>query len=172
MGRRIALAILAILSVSVVGRGENRPPPEIYVGFPLLFRDASSQLFGVHGDVTFPVRPWIGIAGDAALHVGEVYAEKSLFTGMAGPVLSVNTGSRFRIFGHALLGVATSGCGDFQNGCQSATVFSRAFGGGLYFLPGNRVGFRVSADELATNFADNHQHYLRLSFGAGFKIGK
>ena len=172
MGRTLVLAVVAAMSFSVAGWAQDRPATEIYVGFPILFGENSSQLFGVHGNVTFPVRHWFGIGGDAAFHVGEVYAEKSLITALGGPVFSVHAGSRMRIFGQALLGVGNSGCGEFQNGCQSATVFSSAIGGGVYLRAGRRSGFRVSGDDLATNFGGNPQHYLRLSFGVAFGIGE
>jgi len=172
MKRTVCLAVYLLLWSPAAGLAQERPAAEVYVGFPLLFRETSSQLFGVHGDITVNARQWLGVTGDVSLHVGEVFAEKSLFTGLAGPVLSANAGSRLRVFGHALFGVANSGCGEFNNGCRSDTVYSNALGGGLQVRPGNRWVFRVSAADLTTNFGGNNQHYLRLSFGVVLPIGE
>lgn len=67
-------------------------------------------------------QPWFGISGDVGVHVGEVFGEKSIGTILGGPVFSV-------------VGVATLGCGRFDNGCRSDTVFSSALGSGIDIRP-------------------------------------
>ena len=61
--------------------------------------------------------------------------------------------------------LATSGCGSFNNGGRSASVFSSALGGGIDMRPRKHVAFRVQADDLMTHFGDRYQHFFRLSFG-------
>jgi hypothetical protein len=151
---------------------QDRPSAELHIGFPLLFRDGSSQLFGIQGGMSVHARQWLGVTGDFAFHAGEVFADKSLFTALGGPVVSAKAGSRVRVFGHTLLGAATNGCGRFNNGCQSDAVFSHALGGGLQLQAGKRWNFRIAADDLSTRFGGSNQHYLRLSFAAVFPIGE
>lgn len=159
------VAIFVVFLFPTMAQAQGAPPAEIYLGFPLLFRETSSQLFGAHGTFTVSPRGWLGVSGDVGVHVGEVFAEKSIWTILGGPVFSAGSRTRFRAFGHTLFGLANSGCGRFDNGCRSETVVSSAFGGGIDIRPRGRVAFRVQSDGLMTRFGGRHQNFLRLSFG-------
>jgi len=171
--KTILLAGFCFLFVLVeAGNSQNIPGTELYLGSTLMSRGPNtSQLFSVNGAADFNRNQWFGIRGDVGAHIGEVYAEKSLGTLLAGPVFSVRSVSGLRPFGHALIGGAVSGCAD-SSPCQTGFALAHAFGGGVDVQPWKRrIAVRVSADALTTRFHGQNQHFTRVSFGVAFPLG-
>jgi|RhiMethySRZTD1v2_1073278.scaffolds.fasta_scaffold1483634_1 hypothetical protein len=163
MRTKCLAAIFILTTMAAVGYAEDRA--NFYVGFPIVF--AGSQLFGVNGAIDVNANKWFGVRSDVGIHVGEVYADKSLVTFLAGPVFSAPF-NRVTPFAHLLFGGAHSGCGAFNMGCRSSVVFTTAVGAGLNLKMSNSLGVRVLADDLRTRFGGKIQHFPRVSAGIVF----
>jgi hypothetical protein len=165
MSYRSVFVLIMMGIFPVIGNAQEISTTEIYVGFPLLYRSGSSQLFGVHTAFTVNARKWLGLSSEASVNIGEVFADKSILTLHSGPVFSAPVGSKVRPFVHTLIGFARSGCGEFVNGCRSTSVLSGLLGGGIDFQTGWRVRLRAQGDKLVTTFNQGHQQFFRASFG-------
>jgi hypothetical protein len=164
----IVLAILALVLMPRWLRAQSAPASEAYIGYSVLKGGNASPLFGTQGGFTVSARSGLGITAEAVLHLGEAFADKSLWTFLAGPTFS--TKGKVRALAHVKIGTAVSGCGRFDSGCRTAATFASAFGGGADFSPRGGVAYRAQAEKLVTTFGSETQRFTRLSFGAAFSL--
>jgi hypothetical protein len=164
MSAKYLTAAVIIIVSAVAAQAQNAPRAELYTGFPVALKGA--QLFGANASLDVNATNWFGVRTDFNVHVGEVYADKSLSTFLAGPVFSHRSG-RFTHFAHVLFGGAWSGCGDFGYGCQPTTVLANAFGGGVQRKTGG-IGIRLVAEAVTTRFGGEVRTFPRFSAGVSF----
>src|SRR5690349_3631809 len=152
---------------------QDAPRVELFAGFPHLQGENSGQILAAQGTLTYSPLKWFSLVGDGGIQFGEVFADTSIETLLAGPEFSFRAPNRrFRLFAHALAGGATSPCAQFTaTGCQRAMRFADAYGGGVDIPVHRRLAIRTQVDALRTRFADKTQNYTRASFGAVIPIG-
>lgn len=168
MTPRVAAILAALVLAPVLLQAQAPARGEVYVGYPFLMGENASPLFGVHGAIGARSRTGIGIAGEAVLHFGEAFADKSLWTFLVGPTFLSK--GKVRGLVQVKVGTAVSGCGEFVNGCRTKASFAGAFGGGVDFNPRGGVSYRAQVDRLFTNFGGTGQQFTRVSLGAVFPL--
>jgi hypothetical protein len=168
----VLISIVWILLVSLIA--QDAPKIELFAGFPHFQGENSAQILAAQGTLTYSPLKWFSLVGDGGIQFGEVFADTSIETFLAGPELSFRAPNRrFRVFAHALAGGATSPCAQFSaTGCQRTASSADAYGGGLDIPVHRRLAIRTQVDALRTRFADRTQHYTRASFGVVIPIGK
>lgn len=167
---------------------------------------ARESLNGAEASVVYNLNRFIGIKGDFSAHFKNITLEDGTTssTGTTATVRSVGVGtsvynflggvqikdnrkegSRFRPFGHALVGQALirtnlkSGdfsspfCTAFTTACQGLDAtkmdLSAAFGGGLDIKASKRISIRAfQADYNLTRLNNSTQHNIRFSTGVVF----
>jgi hypothetical protein len=164
--------IWIVLPLSLFAQGA--PKVELFAGFPHLRGENSAQILAAQGTVTYSPLKWFSLVADGGIQFGEVFADTSIETFLAGPEFSFRAPNRrFRVFAHALAGGATSPCAQFTaTGCQRTMRFADAIGGGVDVPVHRRLAIRTQVDALRTGFAGKTQQYTRASFGVVIPIGK
>jgi hypothetical protein len=207
--RRLIVAVALGCLFCIPGYAQDYPRVEVYGGYQLIMDDelieditysADSvfddykRLHGFNAAFEYPIRSWIGIAGElghgrtspAIRHDISIAPYPTLSTEylrnqtsfLSGPHFSYRGGG-FRVFGHALFGGNhirrgfthvigyEDGTKDIFEDHQSHTDFATAFGGGLDVSPGKLISFRpVQLDLLSTyrSYDAHHEDYNQHQF--------
>ena len=77
MNKPVVLTLVFVLVLPAALQAQDAPRADIYVGFPLLYREHSLSLLGVHGSLALNVSEGFGLAADAAGYFGEVFSDRS-----------------------------------------------------------------------------------------------
>ncbi len=170
MNTPVVLTLVFVLVLPAALQAQDASRADIYVGFPLLSREGSLSLLGVHGSLAINVSEQFGLAADAAGYFGEVFSDHSISTFLGGPVFSLRSGTRLQVFGHTLLGGARLLGGVRDGGAR--TVFATALGGGVGVRTRKRLAVRAQVDVLVTRFGSQTQNFLRTSFGVNIPLGR
>jgi hypothetical protein len=174
MKRLSVLITIVWIVFPMLLRAQDAPKVEVFAGYPHLQGENSAQILAAQGTLTYSPLKWFSLVGDAGIQFGEVFADTSVETFLAGPEFSFRAPNRrFRVFAHALAGGATSPCAGFgPTGCERVMRFADAYGGGVDIPVHRRLAIRTQVDALRTRFADKTQNYTRASFGVVIPIGK
>jgi peptidoglycan-associated lipoprotein len=135
---------------------------------------------GTDASGAYNLTRYLGVVGDfSAVHAGNVNASGqglTLTSYLFGPQVSVPVHSRFRPFGHVLVGGVHAGGLGYGGAGAPDNAFAAAVGGGVDWQVNRSFSVRLfEADYYLTHFqngANSEENNLRLSFGVVFHIGK
>ncbi len=163
---------------------------ESFNGFNVSVTGNTSRYFGIKGDVSGHYKSYeFDVPRPGTVNATDRFkVDASVYNFLGGVQVKDNArdGSRFRPFGHALVGAAharakvdssffTSGfCVQPGIDCrndlgESETGFAAAIGGGIDFRATNRLSIRaIQVDYNPNRFSGTTQHNVRFGFGLVF----
>jgi opacity protein-like surface antigen len=175
---------------SAAAQNDATPRIEIAGGYSLLRSATASTVFNLHGgsvSVAGNVNDWLGLVADFGYYRNKSFSPAgfglNIASYMFGPRVSYRGFEHLTPFAQQLVGVGHAGGTLYTQGFASGSgaagpvnAFAMATGAGVdYNLTRNLAVRAVQAEWFYTTFPNggaNHQHNLRLTFGAVFRFGR
>jgi hypothetical protein len=174
--KKITLAALVVLMLSVVSHAQDVPMADLSAGYSLLFIAKGFTLTtnGGSGAVAFNVNQWLGVVGDFGVYdgspgipglIGETYT--------GGPRFSYRKWNRLIPYAEGLIGGAHANTtnGGFL-GARNAFAVGGGGGGDLRLDSAGRYALRGQLDLLNFRANGSNTGAVRLSAGFVFRLGR